>query len=37
MDARSLRLGDKGTLFVGNRVRDKVYAVVSQGNKREPR
>ena len=35
MDARSLRLGDKGTLFVGNRVRDKVYAVVSQGNKRE--
>jgi len=35
MDARSLRLGDKGTVFVGNRVRDKVYAVVSQGAKRE--
>jgi len=35
MDARSLRLGDKGTVFVGNRTRDKVYAVVSQGNRRE--
>jgi len=35
MDARSLRLGDKGTVFVGNRARDKVYAVVSQGAKRE--
>src|SRR5215470_16965438 len=35
MDARSLRLGDKGTVFVGNRALDKVYAVVSQGAKRE--
>src|SRR5215470_3039584 len=35
MDARSLRLGDKGTVFVGNRTGDKVYAVVSQGAKRE--
>ena len=26
-DARSIRLGDKGTLFVGNRLLDKVYAV----------
>ncbi len=26
-DARSMRLGDKGTLFVGSRLRDKVYAV----------
>ena len=26
-DARSLRLGDKGTLFVSNRLLDKVYAV----------
>ena len=25
-DARSMRFGDKGTLFVGNRVQDKVYA-----------
>src|SRR5215813_15549355 len=37
MDARSLRLGDKGTVFVGNRSLDKVYAVVSQGAKREAR
>ncbi|MEA2902648.1 MAG: hypothetical protein QOI12_35 [Alphaproteobacteria bacterium] len=35
MDARSLRLGDKGTVFVSNRNRDKVYAVVNQGGKRE--
>ena len=28
-NARSLRLGDKGTLFVGNRVLDKVYAVTT--------
>src|SRR5215475_9334736 len=35
MDARSLRLGEKGTVFVGNRTGDKVYAVVSQGAKRE--
>jgi glucose/arabinose dehydrogenase len=34
-DARSLRLGDKGTLFVSNRTRDKVYAVVDKGGKRE--
>src|SRR5258705_12072142 len=27
-DARSMRLGDKGTLFVSNRNRDKVYAIV---------
>jgi glucose/arabinose dehydrogenase len=33
--ARSLRLGDKGTVFVGSRDGDKVYAVVSQGSKRE--
>ena len=26
-NARSLRLGDKGTLFVSNRVLDKVYAI----------
>src|SRR5262245_66038616 len=34
-DARSLRLGDKGTVFVSNRDGDKVYAVVTQGAKRE--
>jgi len=34
-DARSLRIGDKGTLFVGNRVQDKVYAVVDRNGKRE--
>ncbi|MEI9984220.1 MAG: PQQ-dependent sugar dehydrogenase [Aliidongia sp.] len=28
-DAREIRLSDKGTLFVGNRVLDKVYAVTS--------
>jgi len=35
MDARSLRLGDKGTVFVSNRNRDKVYAIVEKGGKRE--
>lgn len=34
-DARSLRLGDKGTLFVSNRNRDKVYAIVNKGGQRE--
>jgi glucose/arabinose dehydrogenase len=34
-NARSMRLGDKGTLFVGNRVLDKVYAVVDKGGTRE--
>jgi glucose/arabinose dehydrogenase len=34
-NARSLRLGDKGTLFVSNRLLDKVYAVVDKGGKRE--
>jgi len=34
-DARSLRVGDKGTVFIGNRNRDKVYAVVEQGGRRE--
>src|SRR5262245_31166060 len=30
-NARSLRLGDKGTVFVSNRLLDKVYAVVDRG------
>jgi glucose/arabinose dehydrogenase len=34
-NARSLRLGDKGTLFVSNRVLDKVYGVVDKNGKRE--
>src|SRR5208282_3912407 len=34
-DARSLRIGDKGTVFVSNRVRDKVYAIVDRNGKRE--
>lgn len=31
-DARSMCWGEKGTLFVGNRDRDKVYAVVDNNN-----
>src|ERR1051326_8049895 len=34
-NARSLRLGDKGTVFVSNRNLDKVYAIVDKGGKRE--
>jgi glucose/arabinose dehydrogenase len=34
-NARSLRLGDKGTVFVSNRVRDKVYAIIDRNGKRE--
>jgi glucose/arabinose dehydrogenase len=33
--ARSLALGDKGTVFVGNRQANNVYAVVERGGKRE--
>ena len=34
-DARSLRVGDKGTVFVGSRLLDKVSAIVDNGGKRE--
>jgi len=34
-NARSLRVSDKGTVFVSNRVLDKVYAIVQRGGKRE--
>jgi glucose/arabinose dehydrogenase len=34
-NARSLRLGDKSTVFVSNRQLDKVYAVVDKNGKRE--
>ena len=34
-NARSMALGDKGTVFVGSRLQDKVYAIVDKGGKRE--
>ena len=35
-NARSLALGDKGTVFVGSRLQDKVYAIIDKGGgKRE--
>src|SRR3989449_349791 len=34
-NARSLREGDKGTVFVGSRLVDKVYAIVNKDGKRE--
>jgi glucose/arabinose dehydrogenase len=34
-NARSLRLGDKGTVFVSNRVLDKVYAIIDRNGKHE--
>jgi glucose/arabinose dehydrogenase len=33
-NARSLALGDKGTVFVGSRLLDKVYAIVDKDGKR---
>jgi glucose/arabinose dehydrogenase len=34
-EARSLALGDKGTVFVSNRISKNVYAVIDRGGKRE--
>ena len=34
-NARALRLGDKGTVFVSNRTLDKIYAIVDKDGKRE--
>jgi glucose/arabinose dehydrogenase len=34
-DARSLRIGDKGTVFVSNRVRDNVSAILDKNGKRD--
>src|SRR5207245_5091427 len=34
-NARSLRLGDKGTVFVSSRILDKVYAISDQSGRRE--
>jgi glucose/arabinose dehydrogenase len=34
-NARSLALSDKGTVFVGSRLQDKVYAITNKNGKRE--
>ena len=34
-NARTLRLGDKGTVFVSSRLQDKVHAIVDKNGKRE--
>lgn len=34
-NARSMRIGDKGTVFVGSRLQDKVHAIVERNGKRE--
>ena len=34
-NARSLRLGDKGTVFVSSRLQDKIHAIVEKDGKRE--
>jgi glucose/arabinose dehydrogenase len=34
-NARSMALSDKGTVFVGSRLQDKVYAIVNKDGKRE--
>ena len=34
-NARSMRQGDKGTVFVGSRLQDKVHAIVEKDGKRE--
>ena len=34
-NARSLREGDKGTVFVSTRILDKIYAINDRGGKRE--
>jgi glucose/arabinose dehydrogenase len=34
-NARSVRVGDKGTVFVGSRLKDKVHAIIDKGGKRE--
>jgi hypothetical protein len=36
-NARSLTLGDKGTVFAGSRVIDKVYAIIDHDGQRERR
>jgi glucose/arabinose dehydrogenase len=35
VNARSMARGDKGTIFVGTRLLDKIYAITDKGGKRE--
>ena len=35
VNARSLREGDKGTIFVSSRLSDKIYAITEKNGKRE--
>jgi len=35
VNARSLREGDKGTIFVSSRLSDKIYAIIEKNGKRE--
>ena len=37
VNARSLRQGDKGTIFVSTRLTDKIYAITESNGKREAR
>ena len=37
VNARSLREGDKGTIFVSSRLSDKIYAITDRNGKREAR
>jgi glucose/arabinose dehydrogenase len=37
VNARSLRQGDKGTIFVSSRLTDKIYAITDSNGKREAR
>ena len=34
-NARSIRVGEKGTVFVGSRLTDKIYAITNKNGKRE--
>src|SRR5438874_9718766 len=36
-NARTLRLGDKGTVFISSRLKDKIHAIVDKGGTREVR
>jgi len=36
-NARSLRIGDRGTVFVSTRVLDRIYAIIDKNGKREVR
>ena len=34
-NARTLRIGDKGTVFISSRIQDKIHAIVEKGGERE--